>query len=358
MKKSHLALAVLAAMPFAASAQNISVYGYVETGIGNYSEKNKNALTRSVNSLVGSSRLGFTGTEDLGGGLKATFRLEGDLTPSTGGMGGGAGNTNTGANEGAGGAINGSARDGMFSRESSLALSGAFGEIRIGKTDLSAAEGIDSLVGQFGNRHLSSGVELGSDSSNSIRYTSPTINGVTLSAGRFLNAQSGGVLAAGDTATTATTTKPQYGMVNSFAGVYDNGPLKAGIGYEVIAKGTSNSAQTAEDTKYTAFAIGYDFGVAKVGLFSGKRDVAASQLDITSTVISASAPLGNGYTLHAVNRMNTTKNSDTTDVTYHVVGLAKALSKRTSVYAIYERSDSDTATSDFRQLSLSIGHAF
>jgi len=351
MKKSYLALAVLAAMPFAASAQNVSVYGYVETGIGNYAEKDKNALTRSVNSLVGSSRLGFTGTEDLGGGLKATFRLEGDLTPSTGGMGGGAGNTGPGANESG---DSGSARDGLFSRESSLALSGSFGEIRIGKTDLSAAEGLDSLVGQFGNRHLSSGVELGSDASNSVRYISPNVNGFQLTAGRFLNAQSGGVI----TAANSTTTKPTNSTINSFAATYQQGAISAGVGYEAMDQATAVGTAAAEDTKFTAFALGYDFGVAKVGLYQGKRDIGGSLNDITSTVVSASAPLGSGYTLHGAHRQNVTKNSETTDVTYHAVGLAKALSKRTTIYAIYERSDSDTATSDFRQMSLSIGHAF
>jgi len=351
MKKSYLALAVLAAMPFAASAQNVSVYGYVETGIGNYSEKDQNALTRSVNSLVGSSRLGFTGTEDLGGGLKATFRLEGDLTPSQGGMGGGEATAETGSNETGDGA---NARGGLFSRESSLALSGAFGEIRIGKTDLSAAEGLDSLVGQVGNRTLSSGVEFGGDASNAVRYISPNFNGVTVSAGRFLNARSGGAIPTAQN----TTTKPTNSTVNSFAAVYDNGPLKAGVGYEAMDQATAVGTAAAEDSKFTAFAVGYDFGVAKVGVYLGKRDVGGSQLDITSTVISASAPLGNGMTLHAANRQNTTENSGATDVQYHVFGFSKAFSKRTTVYALYERSDSDTATSDWRQLSLSIGHAF
>ena len=351
MKKSYLALAVLAAMPFAASAQNVSVYGYVETGIGNYAEKDQNAVTRSVNSLVGSSRLGFTGSEDLGGGLKATFRLEGDLNPSQGGMGGGAEDTGQGQNESG---DSGSARGGLFSRESSLALSGAFGEIRIGKTDLSAAEGLDSLVGQVGNRTLSSGVELGSDSSNAIRYISPNFNGVTVSAGRFLNARSGGTL----TAANSTTTKPTNSTINSFAAVYDNGPLKFGIGYEAMDQASAVGTAAAEDTKFTAASIGYDFGVAKVGIYMGKKDIGGSLNDVSSTVVSASAPIGSGMTLHAANRQNTTKNSGTTDVQYHVFGLSKAFSKRTTVYALYERSDSDTATSDFRQLSLSIGHAF
>jgi predicted porin len=351
MKKSYLALAVLAAMPFAASAQNVSVYGYVETGIGNYSETGKNTVTRSVNSLVGSSRLGFTGSEDLGGGLKATFRLEGDLTPSQGGMGGGSEATAQGQNESG---DSGSSRAGLFSRESSLALSGAFGEIRIGKTDLSAAEGIDSLVGQFGNRSLSTGVELGSDASNAIRYISPNFNGVTVSAGRFLNAASGGNINAAGT----TTTKPTNSTINSFAAVYDNGPLKFGVGYEAMDQATAVGTAATEDTKFTAASIGYDFGVAKVGIYMGKRDVGGSVNDVSSTIVSASAPIGSGMTLHAVNRQNTTKNLGSTDVHYAGFGLSKAFSKRTTVYALYERADSDTATSEFRQLSLSIGHAF
>ena len=73
MKKSLLALAVLGAFAGAASAQSsVTLFGivdvnarYVKTG----DVKIKSLGTDGINS----SRLGFRGVEDLGGGLKAGF---------------------------------------------------------------------------------------------------------------------------------------------------------------------------------------------------------------------------------------------------------------------------------------------
>lgn len=71
MKKSLIALAVMGTFAGAAYAQsNVTVYGILDTG-----------FARSTGSDVrlGSnvdSRMGFRGTEDLGGGVKADFNLE------------------------------------------------------------------------------------------------------------------------------------------------------------------------------------------------------------------------------------------------------------------------------------------
>src|SRR5690606_25713831 len=60
--------------------------------------------------LLSTSRLGFKGSEDLGGGLSAVFKLEGSLAVDTG------------------------TSDALkFNRESYVGLAGGFGEIRFGK---------------------------------------------------------------------------------------------------------------------------------------------------------------------------------------------------------------------------------
>jgi predicted porin len=76
MKKNFLALAVLGAFAGAASAQtNVSIYGVVDAGI-NFKDNGAatNAKTWGVDSgMQSGSRLGFKGSEDLGGGLSANF---------------------------------------------------------------------------------------------------------------------------------------------------------------------------------------------------------------------------------------------------------------------------------------------
>jgi predicted porin len=98
MKKSLIALAALSAFATAAQAQSsVSVYGILDAGysasdadvlryVGSSNSYTKDSRESSGVTGVGSestSRLGFRGTEDLGGGLKANFLFETGLNPAT-----------------------------------------------------------------------------------------------------------------------------------------------------------------------------------------------------------------------------------------------------------------------------------
>jgi predicted porin len=106
MKKSLLAVAALGAFASAAQAQSsVTVYGIMDVGyIGsnssitasntaasaNYATNSAyaNANLKQSNSFLGTSaeqtsRLGFKGTEDLGGGTAAFFTIETGLTPTS-----------------------------------------------------------------------------------------------------------------------------------------------------------------------------------------------------------------------------------------------------------------------------------
>src|SRR5450830_1818815 len=84
--------AIAAAMlsPSAMARSQVTIYGLIDTGVEYVT--NANAAGNSVvkmPSLTGSfpSRIGFKGTEDLGGGLQAMFVLEAGMAVDTGGMG-------------------------------------------------------------------------------------------------------------------------------------------------------------------------------------------------------------------------------------------------------------------------------
>lgn len=94
MKKSLLALAALSATAGIAQAQSsVQIYGIVDTGVAYSSTA---AAPTAVNpratghyagidsGLLQSSRIGFRGKEDLGGGLNAIFVLEGGLNIDNG----------------------------------------------------------------------------------------------------------------------------------------------------------------------------------------------------------------------------------------------------------------------------------
>jgi predicted porin len=94
MKKSLLALAAMGAFAGAAQAQSsVTVYGIFDGGYNGRAVDTKStaAATATVVSnsdmsgnQAASSRLGFRGVEDLGGGLRATFNLEFGFDPGNG----------------------------------------------------------------------------------------------------------------------------------------------------------------------------------------------------------------------------------------------------------------------------------
>ena len=86
MKKSLIALAALATVATAAQAQSsVSVYGIIDSGYLRFkSDADAGAIQQVTSGALSTSRLGFKGTEDLGGGLKANFTLENQFSADTG----------------------------------------------------------------------------------------------------------------------------------------------------------------------------------------------------------------------------------------------------------------------------------
>jgi len=92
MKKSLFAVAALTALAGTAQAQSsVSVYGILDAGYIGANQKGTNTSisTNSQTSAIGqsaesTSRLGFKGNEDIGGGLSAFFTVEVGLTPTGG----------------------------------------------------------------------------------------------------------------------------------------------------------------------------------------------------------------------------------------------------------------------------------
>jgi predicted porin len=124
MKKSLLALAALTAFAGAASAQSsVTLFGIVDLAV--YSAKNGSLSQKGLASnQLNSNRLGFRGVEDLGGGLRAGFWLEGAMDNDTG-----CGTSQIPAPaatvQGCGGQT--------WQRRSTVSLMGGFGEVRLGR---------------------------------------------------------------------------------------------------------------------------------------------------------------------------------------------------------------------------------
>ena len=341
MKKSLVALAVLAATG-AYAQSSVTLFGIIEatTDIGYNRTQDSTTTTNTFNaagngltSVVtstsaqqkngfrvqdgsdqgsGSSRVGFRGTEDLGGGLKANFLLEMGLRIDDGcttlSAAGGPACDNGGGSGNSGGST--------FGRNAWGGLSGAFGEVRLGRQVL----GSFGVQGNSGSSGASNGLYDASTAtmspmggirfSNAIRYLSPNLGGFTGSLMLAAPETSGAGGAFGATSTTntaggfTTTNNTSRRTGVDLALEYANGPAYVGFGYNKrdAANGTSSvtpnvfgtTAVTAFPGTVTGYTIGgaYDLGVVKpfINYTRQKGDIGGS------TTFTSANPALNTFT--------------------------------------------------------------
>ena len=77
-KLTAVAAATLAATSFAQTA-NVTLFGVVDTNVQRYSASGAASVTKVGSDGLTSTRWGLRGTESLGGGLTASFWLEGSF---------------------------------------------------------------------------------------------------------------------------------------------------------------------------------------------------------------------------------------------------------------------------------------
>ena len=334
MKKSLIALAVLAASGAAMAQSSVTLFGVVDTGIGYVSGgtqdedatvKGKNqswsGLQNNGNTL---SRLGFRGTEDLGNGLKANFWLEGAIFPDDGGAG----------------------LD--FKRRSTVGLSGNFGEVRLGR-ELTAAYNATSRYDVMGQAGYGSSQLWGLDRenrvSNAVTYISPNFSGFAFG----LNYGFGEDSKVNNDGTVGKFSNSASRYLG--AGLtYDNGPISAGLGLERQNKGfsTSDFGNNKGETT-TAWSLGgsYNFGVAKLSAAyrhaTLKTDnfapFADEKVKFQGFLVGVSAPVGTAGEIRATYNHYRAKLDEAGEPTLKAnqfaVGYVHNLSKRTALYGTY-----------------------
>ena len=282
MKKSLLALAVLGAFAGAASAQSsVTLYGKLDLGFA----KAAGSADKQV-ADGSSSRLGFRGVEDLGGGLKAMFQIEHRFNPDTGTV------TNAA----------------FWHGISTVGLGGSFGTVNLGRqytaafslaTNVIDPFGGDTVAGLRGESLTKSVGRLRTE--NSVRYD-----------GTF-----GGLKVAADIAETlAGGVDRPY----SVAAQYAAGPFMVAASYD--------NPTGANDNLLTVGGS-YAFGPAKVSLGIGRGDnnsnVEVKQALVGLTVsVGAAGQVLAGYAQQEVGTADATKKMS--------LGYRHNLSKRTQLY--------------------------
>lgn len=356
MKKLVLAGAVGAALAMISAANaEVSVYGKAHVSIDSLSNGDESFIYVSNNS----SRIGFKASEEIDGGLKASFSAEQTITM-----------------DGAGTSV--------FDRETYVSLGGGFGSFAVGKIDTPTKEvgrKVDFFNDQIGDsRNLiqqSTNLEAAGHSSATlcaglkdaaaavgatpaVVATTPTLAACKAS----LKAKNVGYDSRfGNMITYTTPEMGGFGAKVAFvpedgtkkasgfdvAVDYTGGPLFVGFSYATHGKGMNASLASAgsDETESglrlaASYAIG-DFKVA--GLFESLKDIGGFK-DLNTTVIGvgASFKLGAGMVKGQLYKADEYKDMPKTGATLIALGYDHALSKNSSVYvAIAVTNNEDKA---------------
>jgi len=365
MKKSLIALAVVAALPGVALAQSsVTISGNIKTGVTMFSTDSNLGKVKDTALSDGSSKFILSGVEDLGGGMAAIFQIDQRYNGSQS-------NRSSSTNLIAGG-------------NTFVGLRGDFGQVQFGNLDTHYGQGRD----EFGARATSLGasstslldfvggagqvIANGSRIQNVIRYTTPVMSGFSaqvshslapfgVEGGSGLATQSGatGAFTAGFNTGAATTTKPGKGDGTAVQLNYAQGPIVAGIsiwnakieGHQnAVAPALATAAGTLTGQDSVKIFGSYDLGVAKLGLTyddskykklggtgNEKRD--ATSFSVTAPVTAAGAVLFH-YT--KANAMSGFADTGATQVS---LGYDHSLSKRTSLGVNYSRINNQAKAS-------------
>lgn len=337
MRKSLIALAVLASTGAAMAQSSVTVYGRADVAVGGQKAlvagtQNQASVSTVYNGGLTGSRLGFRGTEDLGGGLKANFQLEQRFSMATGDLSGV-----------------------FFNGASTVGLSGGFGQVRVGRmtTVLDDLRGLafssnvfDSSFTPASNGVFGSGGDFTSRFRNMLRYDMPSVGGVY-----------GGANYAFEQTPAAGNTPGQGNTLAGFMVGYRAGPLNVALG--------TQSEKKVND--YMTLSGSYNLGVASVSAgYNTRKSVATTNTGKDNEfTIGVNVPVGK-VNLSAGYASSETKNAagvNSAEASGFGLGATYSLSKRTRVYAGYRTHEvknllTNLKTADTQFYAAGIRHDF
>lgn len=320
MKNSaHLGRAIVAAIALLAGAtavqaqSSVTAYGRLNLTV----ERQKVGDASRTVLQNNSSRIGFKGTEDMGGGLKAGFQLEHGFSADTG-----------------------AANAVFWGRQSEVNLGGAFGTLRLGNY---FSEAYYATADYISNHNHDTGTSsdafyayVGRDK-NKIAYRTPNMGGFTFEAATSLNENE-------------VVNGKRLKNTIDLAANYQGGPLHLGVGYE-----------KNDQANQVAARVFYELGDFGLGAYVQRDENGYAAGKRTTTRLSAMYTLG-GLTEFHLNwghAGNYSKVAGDSSANQATLGINYKLSKRTKVYGFYTKiDDKGTIYGDFSSLALGLRHNF
>jgi len=323
MRITPMAIA-LAAIGFASVAHaqtQVEVYGVVDAYVEAY-DNGADTTGRVSSGGKAGSRLGFRGTEQLGGGLAAFFSLEmgilldnGKSTPD-----------------------NASGAGYLFQREALVGLKGNFGSLSLGRQytpqflalamNDPAGLGMSSSINYFASPSAS-GINGGPGADGVTRRD----NSVVYSTPRLAGFQATLLAAAGESKDLAGGPSNKVGNAYNLGVRYAAGPLSANFSYLVQQPLYRNVLGDEGKDKFLTVSAAYDFGVIKPAFTYSQKDSAdtIAAPNVAAWQIGASAPLVGGRLIGTFAMLKNDSQADA-DASAWGVRYDYPLSKRTTLY--------------------------
>ena len=339
MKKTLIAVAALAAT--SAFAQ-VTVSGTMDATYrmtGN-DQSNGTSYDTSVLDNDGLGTTGFTlsGTEDLGGGLKAVFLYEHNFEMTD--TGAGAGSVTYDATL-AGTATAAVAANGMQANgQMFVGLEGAFGSIKLGAPNTPSLTIQGARGAGFGTKDGGRANSAGFGTSltrfdSSIVYGSPNFSGFSFGLMYVPENETAGA-AAGATS---------VGAQSDLGLFYANGPLAGGVSVYSMDLNKTAGVNSGTEISQSNYYVAYNFGFAKFTLgghdHETKNAAGTTTVEQTGWNVAADVPLSPALTLTANIQMVDDKLASNQDKDSLAVGLQYAMSKRTTTYVRYVNVSTD-----------------
>jgi predicted porin len=301
----------------AAQAQSsVSAYGLMDASFGRFQSAGADKVWKAESGNMTTSFLGFKGSEDLGGGLKARFQIEHFLRLDSGSAGRFTG-------------------DAFWARNAFVGLQGAFGSTLLGRNTtplfvstlafnaIGDSFGFSPSIRQVLTPNTSQGMlPFFGDTgwSNSVLYSSPSNGAVSFNL--IANLGEGAAGATG----------------RNFGGnlFYFGGPFGATAAYQKVKNGAFGTPAGFSSQDTWQLGGSYDLGVAKLyAQYTSVKTKAAVDTDTKVYGIGAAVPLGAGKLLAQYGSAKADfGGSDRTNKTL-TLGYDYNLSKNTDVYAVF-----------------------
>jgi len=295
MKKTLIALAAVAATGAAMAQSTVTLSGVMDVG---FQKRWSGDALQMISNRNGTSNWTLSGSEDLGGGLKANFKIS----------------TSFNVDDGTLAAANALGNNDMW-----VGLSGDFGTIRAGRP-------VNTL---YGNALLANGTKgISSHDANSV------ITGLTL---RGANASNGGSVYVNNAVQYHSPVMSGFQVQLEYAPEETNAAagqdamgiaLRYAQGPLVVSLTNYKEARTTKLKAATQLAAAYDFGVARV-LFTWRDQGGLASTQDVGYALGVTAPVGPG-TVYA--SYNVSEQVGTDGRTF-IAGYKYNLSKRTVAYA-------------------------